>query len=68
MTTKRTTFPTEIKVLMNHIYELHKGVVRRYGDSVMCAILKNEDFSEKEGRISYYLRIFAAGFSHEASW
>ena len=26
MTTARTTIPTEIKVLMNHIYELHKGV------------------------------------------
>ena len=26
MTTTRTTIPTEIKVLMNHIYELHKGV------------------------------------------
>ena len=26
MTTTRTTIPTEMKVLMNHIYELNKGV------------------------------------------
>jgi hypothetical protein len=26
MTTTRTTIPTALQVLMNHIYELHKGV------------------------------------------
>ena len=26
MTTTRTTIPTEMKVLMNHIYELNKGI------------------------------------------
>ena len=46
MTTTRTTIPTALQVLMNHIYELHKGVRHmvlftcnnKYGEQVLLRL------------------------------
>ena len=46
MTMRTATIPTEIKVLMNHIYELHKGVRHmvlftcnnKYGEQVVSRL------------------------------